>query len=185
MLCSLARRAISRSEDRGERMPRWAERHAARCGACREYARFTASLKARLSAEKEGFLAAVPDFPLNEASWARAAGGGERRGLFGLRPALRPWPAAAAALTVLAAALVLFQVVLKGPSPAAEGRPAALPSLKAITAAAEGLPTVVANAESSLDKERRILEKSIASAFEYLQAQLNIRIERGDRPNPL
>lgn len=166
-------------------MPRWAERHATRCGACREYARFTASLKARLSAEKEGFLAAVPDFPLNEASWASAAGSGERRGLFGLRPALRPLPAAAAALTVLAAALVLFQVVLKGPSPATEGRPAALPSLKAITAAAEGLPTVVADAESSLDKERRILEKSIASAFEYLQAQLNIRIERGDRPKPL
>ena len=185
MLCSLVRRAVSRSEDRGGRIPRWAERHAARCAACREYARFTASLKARLSAEKEGFLAAVPDFPLIEASWARTAGGGEKRGLFGLRLALPPLPAAAAALTVLAAALVLFQVVLKGPSPTAGDRPDALPSLKAITAAAEGLPTVVADAESSLDKERRILEKSIASALEYLQAQLNIRIERGDLPKRL
>ena len=38
MLCHLARRAISRSEDRGKALPRWAGRHIGRCEACREYA---------------------------------------------------------------------------------------------------------------------------------------------------
>ncbi|MCK7480184.1 MAG: hypothetical protein M0C28_25160 [Candidatus Moduliflexus flocculans] len=43
MLCHLARRAISRSEDRGKALPRWAGRHIGRCEACREYARFADS----------------------------------------------------------------------------------------------------------------------------------------------
>jgi hypothetical protein len=33
-----------------------------------------------------------------------------------------------------------------------------------------------------LAREREILERSVSSAFEYLQARLNIRIERRDVP---
>ena len=42
---------------------------------------------------------------------------------------------------------------------------------------------VVSEAESSLDKERQILEESIASAAEYLQVRLNIKIERRHPPS--
>jgi hypothetical protein len=36
----------------------------------------------------------------------------------------------------------------------------------------------VTEAESSLGREREIVERSLASAAEYLQARLNVRIER-------
>jgi hypothetical protein len=182
MLCRIARRAISRSEDRGEKAPRWAERHAARCAPCRDYARFAASLKARLAAEKAAFLEAVPEFPLNETAWARPEAGGERRASFRRRLALRPLPAAAAAIVLLAAGLVLWQVVLRDPRPSSEDRAAALASLRSIAAAPESLPGVILGPESSLAREREILERSIASAVEYLQARLNIKIERRTPP---
>lgn len=182
MLCPIARRAISRSEDRGKKAPGWVERHAARCASCRAYARFVASLKPRLSAEREAFLDAVPDFPLNESAWARAEAGGEKRIPFGRRLAPRPLPAAATAVVLLAAGLVLWQVVLREPGPSAEDRAAALAALKSIAAAPENLSGVVLGPESSLVREREILERSIASAVEYLQARLNIKIER--RPGP-
>jgi hypothetical protein len=178
MLCRIARWAISRAEDRAARPPRWAARHVARCGACRDYARFAASLKGRLSAEKDAFLRAVPDFPVDAQSWGRAEA--ERKDSVRpfRRPVLRPWPAAAAGLAVLAAALVLWQVVLKEPGPSPEDRAAALAALKSVVTAADEFPGVVTEAESSLERERRILERSVASAAEYLQARLNIRIVR-------
>jgi len=184
MLCSLAKRAISRSEDRGTERPRWVERHIARCEACREYARFTDSLRGRLAAEREALLAGVPEFPLNEAAWTRADEGRRDRPVAGRRLVLRPLPAAAAGSVVVAAALFLFLVVLKQPAPTVTDRPPALASLRSLTAAADGLPGVVAEAETSLDRERRILESSLASAVEYLQARLNIRIERRERQKP-
>ena len=183
MVCRLARRMISRAEDSGTEPPRWVERHAARCGACREYAGFTASLKARLAAEKPGLLAAAPEFPLNQAAWAPAGTGREKRASLVRRLTLHPFPAAAAALLVVAAGLVLFQVVLREPPPPSpEDRAAVRAALKSFTAAPDGLPGVMTEAESSLAREREILKRSLASAAEYLQARLNIKIERRDAP---
>ena len=87
MLCHLARRAISGSEDRGKALPRWAGRHIGRCEACREYARFAASLKTRLAGDRAAFLAAVPEFPLKEAAWDKAGTGRKER--VSSRPAAR------------------------------------------------------------------------------------------------
>jgi len=98
---------------------------------------------------------------------------------------LRPLPVAAAALAVVAGALVLFQVVLREPSPSAEDRAAARAVIKSIVAAPDGFRSALTGAESSLEKEQRILEKSVASAVEYLQARLNIRIERRNPPKEL
>jgi hypothetical protein len=178
MRCLFARRAISRAEDRGTKLPRWVERHAGRCGSCGEYARFTASLKARLAGERTAFLAAGPDFPLNESAWAASGDPGVQERALGRRLVLRPLPAAAGALAVLAAGLVLLLVALREPSPSPRDRAAALAALKSFTAVPDRLPGAVTEAESSLDKERQILEKSVASALEYLQARLNIKIER-------
>jgi hypothetical protein len=178
MLCRIARWAVSRSEDRAARLPHWAERHLARCRPCREYARFTASLRARLSAEKDAFLRDVPEFPVDAQSWGQVEADRKDSVRPFRRPVLRPWPAAAAGFAVLAAALVLWQFVLKGPGPSPEDRAAALAALKSVVTAADEFPGLVTEAESSLERERQILERSVASAAEYLQARLNIRIVR-------
>lgn len=185
MFCKLTRWLISRAEDRGRKMPRFAERHAARCGACREYVRFAASLPSRLSGDRPAFLAAVPDFPLGEAKWVEDGTDPGRREPLRRRLLLHPFPAAAAALIVIAGALILFQVELRESSPSPEERAAALATLKSVTAAPDGFQGIVKEAESPLARERQILERSVASAVEYLQARLNIKIERRESPKTL
>ncbi len=185
MFCNLTRWLISRAEDRGKKTPRFAERHAERCGACAEYARFAASLSARLSAETPGFLARTPDFAVELAGSAgQDAGRGAR--VPGRRPILlRPFPAAAAALVVVVSALVLFRVVLREPALTLAEKKAAIASLKSVTAAPDELQGIVAEGESTLAKERLILEKSVLSAVEYLQTRLNIKVERKYSPRSL
>lgn len=178
MRCFFARRAISRAEDRGTKLPRWVERHAGRCGACGEFARFSLSLKARLAGERDAFLAGVREFPLNEAGWAAAGDLGAPARASRRRLVLSPLPAAAGALVVLAAGLVLLLVSLREPSPSPQDRTAALAALKSFTAVPDRIPGVVTEAEFSLEKERRILERELSSAVEYLQARLNIKIGR-------
>jgi len=191
MLCTISRWMISRSEDTGKKMPRLIERHIVRCGACGEFARVSASLSSRLREERAAWLAKVPDFPVDlgrgletTMQGARAIEAGRplsRRLLFGLRPL----PIAVTALVVVAAALVLFQVVPKGSAPTAQDRAAARAAIKSFTSAPGGLQGAVGKAESSLEREGRILGQSLSSAAEYLQARLNIKIERKEAPKPL
>lgn len=185
MFCNLTRWLISRAEDRGKERPRFAERHAVRCGACREYARFTTSLSVRLSAETSEFLAKAPDSPLDPAAWAAEGAGRGTRAPFRRRFVLHPFPAAAAVLVVAASALVLFLVVRREPALTSAEKWAVIASLKSVTAAPDELQGAVAEAESALVKERQILEKSVVSAVDYLQVRLNIRIERREIPKPL
>jgi hypothetical protein len=185
LFCKLTHRLISRAEARGKKMPRFAERHSARCGACREYARFAASLPSWLSGDRPAFLAAVPDFRLGEVQWVEDGIDPGRRETLRRRLLLHPFPAAAAALIVIAGALILFQVVLRESSLSPEERAAALATLKSVTSAPDGFQGMVKEAESPLAKERQILERSVASAVEFLQARLNIRIERREIPKTL
>jgi len=185
MFCNLTRWLISRAEDRGKKAPRFAERHAERCGACAEYESFAASLSARLSAETPGFLAGAPDFAVDLAG---SAGQDAWRGARAPSPRpilLRPFPAAAAALVVVVSALVLFRVVLREPALSLAEKRAAIASLKSVTAAPDELQGIVAAGESTLARERLILEKSILSAVEFLEARLNISIERKNTPKSL
>jgi hypothetical protein len=185
MFCNLTRWLISRSEDRGKKMPRFAERHAARCGACREYARFTTSLSVRLFAETSEFLAKTPDFAVNLAGLAAKDAGRRAREPRRRRILLRPFPAAAAALVVVASALVLIRVVRREPPLSPAAKEAVFAALKSVSAVPAEFQGAVAEAESALVKERLILEKSVLSAVEYLQARLNIRIERKEPPKSL
>jgi hypothetical protein len=182
MFCKLTRWLISREADRGKKTPRFALRHAERCGACREHTRFAASLPSRLSGERPAFLAAVPDFPLNEAEWVEDGGNRGKRKVLRRRLVLHPVPAVVAALVIVAGTLVLF---LREPSPSPEERAAALAALKTVTAAPDDFQGIVKEAESPLARESQILEKSVLSAIEYLQARLNIRIERRAVPKTL
>jgi len=191
MFCAVIRRLVSRAEDRGKTLPRFAERHVARCGACRAYARFASSLGARLAAEVPAVLDRAPDVRLDAvlapdpARSVHETVDRETRGPRRPQLALRLLPAAAAALVVVAGALVLFRIVPREPSWSPAARASALATLKSITAAPGGFRGAMTEAESSLDKERQILEKSVASALEYLQARLNIRIERRELPKTL
>ena len=185
MLCKLTRWLISRQVDLGKAVPGFALRHAERCGACREYARFAASLPSRFAGERATFLASAPDFPLNEARWAEDRGVHGKRGILPRRFVLRPIPAAAAAVLVVAGVLVLFQVVLREAGPSPRDEAAAMAALKTVTAAPDEFQGMVGEAESPLTKERQILERSVASAVEYLQARLNIKIERKNTPKSL
>jgi hypothetical protein len=185
MLCHLTRRAISGAEDRKKALPRWAGRHIGRCEACREYARFSASLETRLAYDRAAFLAAVPEFPMKEAAWDKAGTERKERVSLGRRLALHPFPAAAGLLAVAAAVLFVFRVVPREPVPTAADRVAARAAFKSLVAAPDGFRVALSGAESSLEKEKRIWESSVTSAVEYLQARLNIRIERRDPPKTL
>ena len=187
MICNLTRWLISRAEDRGKEMPRFAERHAVRCGACRDYALFAAALSSRLSGETPAFLAEAPDSPLDPAAWAAEGDGRGTRADFRRRFVLRPFPAAAAALVVVVSALIIFRVVGRGPGPGLTSaeKQAVIASLKSVAAAPAEFRLAAAEAESSLAKERQILERSVLSAVEYLQARLNIRVERKQVPKSL
>jgi hypothetical protein len=185
MFCNLTRWLISRAEDRGKRMPRFAERHAARCEACREFGLFAASLSSRLSGETPSFLAKSPASPLDPAAWAAEGNGHGTGAPFRRRFALHPFPAAAAVVVVAASALILFLVVRREPALTSAEKRAVIASLKSVAAAPAEFRLAVAGAESSLAKERQILERSVLSAVEYLQARLNIKIERKNTPKSL
>ncbi len=185
MFCNLTRWLISRAEDRGKKTPRFAERHAVKCGACRAYALFSASLATRLSGETPAFLAKAPDSPLNPAAWAAEGAGPGTRALFHRRFVLRPFPAAAAVLVVATSALVLFLVVRREPALTSAEKLAVIASLKSIAAAPAEFRLAVVEAESPLARERQILERSVLSAVDYLQARLNIRIEKKQAPKSL
>jgi hypothetical protein len=62
---------------------------------------------------------------------------------------------------------------------------AALAALRSVVAAPAAFPEAVASAETSLEKERRVLKASLASAVEYLQVRLNVKIERRNPPKTL
>jgi hypothetical protein len=185
MLCNLTRWLISRAEDREKEMPRFAERHAARCGACREYARFAASLSERLSGEASAFLAKAPDSPLAPAAWTAEEAGRGTLALHRRRFLAHPFPAAAAILLVAVSALVLFRVVRPGPGLTSAEKQAIIADLKSVAAAPSEFRVAIAEVESPLAKERQILERSVLSAVEYLQAHLNIKIERREIPKTL
>jgi len=184
MWCSLSRWMISRAEDTGKKLPAIAERHVGRCGVCAGFARSSASLSSRLRMERSAWLAKAPDFAVELGPKAARVPASEAAARTPRRSwlSLRPLPVAAAALVLLAGALVLSQLVLKTPAPTAEERASALAALRTITAAPQGLQGVIEEAGSPLERERLILEKSVSSAVEYLQARLNIRIERREPP---
>lgn len=191
MLCALSRWMVSRSEDTGKKLPRAIERHIGRCPACGAYVRASMAVAARLRSERAAYLAKAPEFAVDleaaslrmrpDRRGAETATKASRRFLFGLRPL----PVAAAALFLVAAAVIVFRVTRPAPPANPQEMAAATAAIRSLTSAPKELPGVVGEAESSLDKERRILEKSLFSAADYLQARLNIKIERKSNPHSI
>ena len=185
MKCAIVRWMISRTEDTGRGMPRWAERHAGRCRACRDFARASASLASRLRSERPAVLAAVPEFRGRRAHGLEAAGeagtGAARRERPRLsRLVLRPLPVAAALLLVAAAGWLVLRVPRPEPGTAAFDPAAARAAIERLAAAPKDLRLALDKAESPLERERRALERLVASAADYLGDRLNVKIERKD-----
>ena len=191
MLCALSRWMVSRSEDTGKKLPRMVERHVGRCPACGAFVRASMAVASRLRSERAAYLAQAPDFAV-ELDAAALRTRPDRRGveaapkrsprfLFGLRPL----PVAAAALLLVVAAVIIFRTGRPTPSLNPQDLAAARATIKSLTSAPAELRGVVGEAESSLDKERRVLERSLASAADYLQARLNIKIERKPSSNSI
>jgi len=179
MLCPLIRWLISREADTGKKTPGWAVRHAGRCESCRAFAAFAESLPARLSEEVPAHLAAASGVNARRNPSALIAPVTDRRA--GHRFFLRPVPVAGLVLVLaLALGTGIFLVVgiRRGPAYKAEEARAAFAELKRMTAVTEEWPRIVAAAETSLDKERLILEKAARSAYSRLQDRLNITIGR-------
>ena len=191
MLCRISRWMISRSQDTGKRMPRAIERHVGRCRECGAFARASMTLASRLRSERAAFLDKVPDFPVDlgadrvalatEPRTAERISLAPRRLVFGLRPL----PAAAAALILVAVSGIVVARATRRPAANPQDVIAAKAALKSLATAPEGIPGVLGQAESSLDKERRVLERSLVAAADYLQSLLNIRIERKNQAKPL
>lgn len=191
MLCALSRWMISRAEDTGKKLPRLVERHVGRCPACGAFARATMTVAATLRAERSDLLAGVPEFAVDlgaeqarlEARGSEPLPRARRRYVLGLRPL----PAAAAAIVLVAAGALIFQAVRREAptATAAQDLAAATAAIKSLTAAPGGLDGAMGVAESSLERERRVLEKSLVAAVDYLQTRLNITIERKDRSKSL
>jgi hypothetical protein len=86
---------------------------------------------------------------------------------------------------VIASAMILFRVVGRDPALTSTEKQAVVASLKSFAAAPDEFRVAVAEAESSLTRERQLLERSVVSAVEYLQARLNIRIVKKETPKSL
>jgi len=179
MLCHLTRWLISRTADTGKKMPTWAVRHAERCEACRSYASFAGSLPSRLPGELPSFLAGVPAVHPNRNFSASGEPAAPRPYRF--RSFLRPLPVAALVLA-LAGGVFLFRGLRSGSVFTPEKARAAMTELRRVTAIPEDWPVVLTAAESSLERERLVLENSARSAYAFLQDRLNITIERKE-PN--
>lgn len=185
MLCSLTRWMISRAEDRGKKMPRFAAYHVGRCRTCREFAGFAESLSSRLAKDTRAFLVRIPDFVLEPP--APAAGNAQRstQGHRRRRLTVYPFPAAAIALVVVVSAFVLIRIAGREPAPSPLEKKTALAALQSVSSVPAEFQGAVVEAESYLANESLILEKSVLSAVEYLQARFNIKIERKESPNSL
>ncbi len=180
MLCRLSRWLISRAEDREKSLPRFAARHIERCGRCREYAGFVASLSSRFSRNLRPFLDTVPDVPLPPAGGVSDDVRSEDPA-FRPRPfVLRPFPAAAAALVLAGSAIALFLVIRRPEPLSPKEKESAIAAVKSLTSAPARFGGLLDDAEASFEKERVILEKSVLSAMQYFQDRLHIKVELRD-----
>jgi hypothetical protein len=74
--------------------------------------------------------------------------------------------------------MFLFRGLRSGPALSVERARAAMAELRRVAAVPDDWPEVLTTAESSLERERLLLENSARSAYAFLQDRLNITIER-------
>jgi predicted anti-sigma-YlaC factor YlaD len=173
MFCSIYKWMISWALDSGKSLPGLVDRHIRHCESCREFARVSGALTARLVREVPGFLRERHD-PLKEKIISALAEKPEPKLSYGRRFNFRLLPALAAAVVVVVLLIgIVFQVI--PPAPSHTDGPA-FNDLSEAVADKMPLQDLAGGVESPMETEMFSLEQSISSATEFLVSCLEIRI---------
>jgi hypothetical protein len=173
MFCFVYKWIISWKLDSGKGLPGAANRHVERCSSCREFARLSGFLAAKLTQDAPGFLQRSHEtydslnIKITSALDTKTPTQLTRRPRFNfmLKPAL------AAALVVLAVAIAAIFLVIPFTTPTPGERP--INDLPEPVTVKNPLQ-VIQQVESPIESEMRSLGKSINSAAKFLVSRLDI-----------
>jgi hypothetical protein len=175
MFCFIYKWMISWALDSGNRLPGAANRHIDRCSPCREFARLSGFLAARLTQDASGFLQKSHDsddwlnIKISSALDKKTPTQLTRRQRFNFMPK----PALAAALVVLAVAIaVIFRVIPFTTPPPGEN---SINDFSKSVIVKNPLQ-VLQQVESPIESEMRSLGHSINSAAKFLVSRLDVKI---------
>jgi hypothetical protein len=191
MFCFLYKWMISRALDMGRVLPTPVNRHIRRCRVCREFARFSQSLAARLVRDAPGFLRENSDTLAERMVAGLAAKPGTEvtqkprkpRKLRKMpKPFFIPRPAlgfAAAVVILVVSAGIIFKVI-PTPTPRTTGIDENIINNIGGPAFTETpLKGITGRLESSIEVELRSLKNSVKSAADHLYSCLDVKI--GDK----
>jgi hypothetical protein len=175
MFCFIYKWMISWALDSGKGLPGPANRHIDRCGSCREFARLSGFLAARLTQDAPGFLQKNHDtydwlnIKITSALDTKTPTQLTQRKRFNFMPK----PALAAALVLVAVIIaVIFQVIpFTAPTPVERS----INDLSESVTVKNPLK-VIQQVESPIETEMRSLGQSINSAAKFLVSRLDVKI---------
>jgi hypothetical protein len=175
MFCFIYKWIISWVLDSGKELPGAAKRHINRCSGCREFARLSGFLAARLTQDAPEFLQKSHDtnewlnIKISSALDTKTPTHSTRRHRFNFMP--KPALAAALVLVAVATAVIFLVSPFTAPAPV---RPSINDFSKPITVK---IPLkVIQQVESPIESEMRSLGKSINSAAKFLVSCLDVKI---------
>lgn len=175
MFCLIYKWIISWVLDSGKGLPGAVNRHIDRCSSCREFARLSGSLAARLTQDAPEFLQKSHDtnewlnIKISSALDTKTPTHSIRRQRFNFMPK----PALAAALVLAAVVTAVIFLVIPSTTPTPAG-PSINDFSKPVTV--KNPLNVVLQVESPIEAEMRSLEKSINSAAKFLVSCLDVKI---------
>jgi hypothetical protein len=175
MFCFIYKWIISWALDSGKGLPGVVNRHIGRCSSCREFARVSGLLAARLTKDAPGFLQRSPDtydtlnIKITSALDVKSPPQLTLRRRFNFMPK----PALAAALVVLAVAIAIFFQVIPFTAPGTVEN--SINDLSESVIVKNPLQ-VIKQVESPIESEIRSLGQSINSAAKFLVSRLDVKI---------
>jgi hypothetical protein len=175
MFCFIYKMIISWALDSGKRPPGIVRRHIDRCGGCREFARLSGLLAARLTRDAPGFLQRNHDtydwlnIKITSAVDTKTPTLLTRRQRFNFMP--KPALAAALVLVAVVIAVILRVIPFTAPPPGEN----AIDDLSKSVIVKNPL-RVIQQVESPIESEIRSLGQSINSAAKFLVSRLDIKI---------
>jgi hypothetical protein len=175
MLCFIYKWIISWVLDSGKELPGAAKRHIDRCSGCREFARLSGFLAARLTQDAPGFLQKSHDtnewlnIKISPALDTKTPTHSTRRHRFNFMP--KPALTAALALAAVVTAVIFLVIPFTTPTPV---EPSINDFSKPVTV--KNPLNVVLEVESPIESEMRSLGNSINSAAKFLVSCLDVKI---------
>jgi len=175
MFCFIYKWIISWVLDSGKELPGAAKRHIDRCSNCREFARLSGFLAARLTKDASGFLQKNHDtnewlnIKISSALDTKTPTHSTRKHRFNFMQK----PALAAALVLVAVVIAVIFLVIPFTAPTPNGPPLNELSNPVIV---KNPLKVIKQVESPIESEMRSLGNSINSAAKFLVSCLDVKI---------